>query len=85
MFGKGISREGDILDLAANCNVVNKSGAWYSYEGTRIGQGRENAKAYLLEHQDVMDEVERKVRAFYQLDGVKPEEDSIAPDTDDAE
>jgi recombination protein RecA len=73
MFGKGISREGDILDLAANCNVVNKSGAWYSYEGTRIGQGRENAKMYLLEHPTVMEEVEAKVRSFYQLDGAKEE------------
>lgn len=69
MFGKGISREGDILDLAVNCNVVNKSGAWYSYEGTRIGQGRENAKGYFQEHPEVMDEVEQKVRDYYQLDG----------------
>jgi len=80
MFGKGISREGDILDLAANCNVVNKSGAWYSYEGTRIGQGRENAKMYLLEHPAMMEEVERKVRAFYQLDGEK-EDGSNTEDT----
>jgi recombination protein RecA len=69
MFGKGISREGDILDLAANCNVINKSGAWYSYEGTRIGQGRENAKTYLREHPDVMETVEKRVRAHYHLDG----------------
>lgn len=69
MFGKGISREGDILDLAANCNVVNKSGAWYSYDGTRIGQGRENAKAYLREHPEVMADVEQKVRAHFNLGG----------------
>jgi len=75
MFGKGISREGDILDLAASCNVVNKSGAWYSYEGTRIGQGRENAKLYLLEHPAMMEEVECKVRAFYQLDSSKEDAD----------
>lgn len=74
MFGKGISREGDILDLAASCNVVNKSGAWYSYEGTRIGQGRENAKTYFVEHPEVMAEVEQKVRNFYQLDGSTPVE-----------
>ena len=46
MSGKGISREGDVLDLAANINVINKSGAWYAYEGSKIGQGRENAKVY---------------------------------------
>ena len=54
MFGKGISREGDILDLAANINVINKSGAWYAYEGNKIGQGRENAKIYLAEHPEIM-------------------------------
>ena len=53
MFGEGISREGDVLDLAAACNVVNKSGAWYAYNGEKIGQGRENAKIYLKEHPEV--------------------------------
>ncbi len=67
MFGKGISREGDILDLAANNNVVNKSGAWYAYQGEKIGQGRENAKLYLTEHPDVMQEIEQKVREQYGL------------------
>lgn len=67
MFGKGISREGDILDLAANINVINKSGAWYAYEGNKIGQGRENAKVYLREHPEVMAEVDRKVREHYGL------------------
>ena len=62
MFGKGISREGDVLDLAAGENIVNKSGAWYAYEGNKIGQGRENAKIYLKEHPEVMEEIERKVR-----------------------
>ena len=62
MFGKGISREGDILDLAAGMNVISKSGAWYAYKGEKIGQGRENAKIYLAEHPDVMQEVEHKVR-----------------------
>ena len=63
MFGKGISKEGDILDLAA------KSGAWYAYEGEKIGQGRENAKAYLENHPEVMEELDRKVRAHYNLPG----------------
>lgn len=69
MFGKGISREGDILDLAAGIDVVKKSGAWYAYEGEKIGQGRENAKTYLENHPEVMEELERKVRAHYHLDG----------------
>jgi len=67
MFGKGISREGDILDLAASCGVINKSGAWYAYNGEKIGQGRENAKTYLREHAEVMNEVEQKVRVHYGL------------------
>lgn len=65
MFGKGISKVGDILDLAANVNVVNKSGAWYAYNGEKIGQGRENAKTYLTEHPEMLDEIEQKVRANY--------------------
>ena len=64
MFGKGISREGDILDLAAKYDVIVKSGAWYSYLGEKIGQGRENAKQYLAENPDVMKEVEDKVRVI---------------------
>ena len=67
MFGKGISQEGDILDLAANNNIINKSGAWYAYEGAKIGQGRENTKTYLREHPEMMAEVERKVREHYGL------------------
>ncbi len=65
MFGEGISREGDILDLACNCDVVAKSGAWFAYLGEKIGQGRENAKTYLKEHQDVLEEIEAKVREKY--------------------
>ena len=65
MFGEGISKEGDVLDLAAKCDVVNKSGAWYAYLGEKIGQGRENAKAYLKENPDVMKEIEEQVRKIY--------------------
>lgn len=75
MFGKGISKEGDILDLAANINLINKSGAWYAYNGSKIGQGRENAKNYLTEHPDVMEELEAKVRAHYHIDGSTAEDD----------
>ena len=67
MFGKGISREGDILDLAANIGVIIKSGAWYAYKDGKIGQGRENAKKYLIENPDVMAEVEQKVREHFGL------------------
>lgn len=62
MFGKGISKEGDILDLAVDFGVINKSGAWFAYNSVKIGQGRENAKQYLREHEDVCAEVEKKVR-----------------------
>ena len=65
MFGKGISREGDILDLAANVDIVVKSGAWYSYNGNKIGQGRENAKTYLKENPQIMEEIGMKVRSHY--------------------
>ena len=68
VFGQGISREGDILDLAANTNVVNKSGAWYAYNGEKIGQGRENAKKFLKENPEICQEIEAKVRAYYHLD-----------------
>ena len=74
MFGKGISKEGDILDLAASCDIVNKSGAWYAYNGDKIGQGRENAKMYLSQHPEVLDEIEAKVRAHYKL-GVSSDEE----------
>ena len=69
MFGQGISREGDILDLAADTGVINKSGAWYAYNGEKIGQGRENAKIYLKENPMICEEVEAKVRDFFSLDG----------------
>ncbi len=65
MFGKGISREGDILDLAVKENIVEKSGAWYSYQGNKIGQGRENAKIFFANNPAVMEEVEKKVRIHY--------------------
>ncbi|WP_455717512.1 recombinase RecA [Anaerosporobacter sp.] len=70
MFGQGISREGDVLDLAANENIVIKSGAWYAYNDAKIGQGRENAKLYLKENPDIFEEIEQKVRAKFNLDGV---------------
>ena len=78
MFGKGISKEGDILDLAAGLDIINNSGAWYAYNGDKIGQGRENAKTYLSTHPEVMEEIETKVRAHYKLDGAAGEEELAA-------
>ena len=76
MFGKGISKEGDILDLATKLDLVNKSGAWYAYNGDKIGQGRENAKIYLGQHPEIMEELEETIRAHYHLDGsVEKEEE----------
>ena len=76
MFGKGISREGDVLDLAAKCDVIVKSGAWYAYKGNKIGQGRENAKNYLMENSAVFDEVEQAVRAYYLNEDQADEKDA---------
>ena len=77
MFGQGISKEGDILDLAANIGVINKSGAWYAYKGDKIGQGRENAKNYLREHPEVAEEVENLVRLHYGLQGAEAVEEDV--------
>lgn len=73
MFGEGISYEGDVLDLASGVNIINKSGAWYAYEGEKIGQGRENAKQYLKDHPKVCEEAAKKVRAHFGLDGAGAE------------
>ena len=81
MFGKGISRAGDILDLATNIDLVKKSGAWYAYEGEKIGQGRENAKAYLESHPEVMETLDQKVRAHYALSGSEEAEKEL-PDAE---
>ena len=84
MFGKGISREGDILDLATKIDLVNKSGAWYAYNGEKIGQGRENAKSYLTTHPEIMEEIEEKVRAHYGIgaEGQEAEEPAQAAPAD---
>lgn len=76
MFGQGISKAGDILDLATNLGIINKSGAWYAYKDGKIGQGRENAKQYLKENPEVAEEVEAKVREHYGLTEGKTEEES---------
>ncbi|WP_260523900.1 recombinase RecA [Bombilactobacillus thymidiniphilus] len=85
MYGQGISQTGEILDMAVEKDIVNKSGSWYSYQDERIGQGRENAKAYLDEHSDMKDEVKQKVRTAYQMDEQKTDEDPETLDLDDKE
>jgi len=63
MYGEGVSKRGELIDLGVQAGVVEKSGAWFSYDGQRIGQGRENAKAYLKEHNEVGDAIEHAIRA----------------------
>jgi recombination protein RecA len=62
MYGKGISKEGSLLDVGVDLEIIKKSGAWFTYEGEQLGQGRENARQFLAEHLDVRDEIERKIR-----------------------
>lgn len=84
MFGKGISREGDVLDLAADANIVEKSGSWYAYQGAKIGQGRENAKQYLAQNPMICEEIENKVRELHGLEAqhvAVPTEKVMAPDS----
>ena len=78
IYGEGISREGDLLDLGSAHNVVEKSGSWYSYNGERIGQGRENARTFLKEHPDVREHIDKAVRKLLSL-GVPKEEAAVAP------
>ena len=80
MFGKGISKSGDLLDVAADLDIVNKSGAWYAYNGDKIGQGRENAKLYLEQHPEMMEQIEHLIREHYGMDG-----EAETPDKDDEE
>lgn len=80
MFGEGISTEGDILDLAAENNIVNKSGAWYAYEGNKIGQGRENAKQYLKDNPQVCAEIERRVRELFNME-TDPAPEAVTKET----
>jgi recombination protein RecA len=69
-FGEGISKEGDLLDVAVDQAIIDKSGSWYSYNGERLGQGRNNAKAHLVDHPEVTAEIENKVREIY---GLRPQ------------
>lgn len=77
MFGKGISKEGDVLDLASESDIINKSGAWYSYNDSKIGQGRENAKQYLADNPEIFDEIYQRVREKFDLKPTKKYVDGI--------
>ncbi|MCA2981542.1 MAG: DNA recombination/repair protein RecA, partial [Myxococcaceae bacterium] len=84
MYGTGISREGDVVDLASEAGIIEKSGSWFSFKGERIGQGRENVKDYLKEHPEVLSDIERMV---LEKNGVKPTAPPVqaVPDADEAE
>ena len=78
LYGQGISRAGDLIDLASEANIVEKSGAWFSFNGERIGQGRENAKQFLIEHPEVYNAIEAKVLAHHNVRRIGID---VAPDT----
>jgi recombination protein RecA len=83
MYGKGISKEGSLLDVGVDLEMIKKSGAWFTYEGEQLGQGKENARAFLAEHTDVRDEIESKVREAVGLTSFTEADDhpiEIAPD-----
>src|SRR5207244_6837315 len=84
MYGKGISKEGSLIDVGVDLEIVKKSGAWFTYEGEQLGQGRENARQFLAEHVDVREEIERKVREAVGLTNFGAEGDEtpieIVPD-----
>lgn len=84
MYGEGISKAGDILDCAADAKLIEKAGSWYSFEGNRIGQGRENVKTYLKEHPEVMDKLEEQLLDQIKNDGKEPQEPEI-PESDISE
>lgn len=80
MYGEGISKEGEIVDIGSELDIIEKSGSWYSYNGERLGQGRENAKQFLKENTDICLEIQQKIREHYGLDNVK-----VAPEIDEGD
>jgi len=74
MYGKGISKSGELLDIGSNIGVIDKSGAWYAYNGEKIGQGKENAKLFLESNLDIMEDIEKKIRVHYELEKAKKED-----------
>ncbi|MDQ0482930.1 recombination protein RecA [Alkalihalobacillus hemicentroti] len=78
MYGEGISKQGEILDIGSNLEIVQKSGSWFSFEGERLGQGRENAKQFLKENPAIEAEIESRVRAHHNLDADKQVEETAS-------
>lgn len=74
MYGQGISKEGELLDIGSNIDIIEKSGAWYSYKGEKIGQGKENAKIFLKDHPEIRDEIENQIREHYNIGTIKKKE-----------
>ncbi|HLS65515.1 MAG TPA: recombinase RecA [Pseudogracilibacillus sp.] len=85
MYGEGISREGELLDIGSELDIVEKSGAWYSYNGERLGQGRENAKQFLIENSDMAEEIYEAIRAHHQLDDTPEQADTTEQVEEEAE
>ena len=83
MYGEGISQEGSIIDVGAELEVINKSGAWYSYNGERLGQGRENVKTFLKNNPELRDEIQEKIRNIIDPNN-NPEEDTPIEETEEA-
>jgi recombination protein RecA len=81
IYGVGISREGSLIDMGVECDVVKKSGAWYTYEGDQLGQGKENARAFLIDNPDLANEIEQKIRSVYSPVEVDP---ALVKEIDDA-
>ena len=77
MYGEGVSKEGELLDLASDAGIIEKSGAWYAYKGDQIGHGKENAKIYLQENPKLAIEIEKLVREYYNISINKKEEKNI--------
>jgi recombination protein RecA len=86
MYGKGISREGSLLDIGVDLGIVNKSGAWYTYDGEQLGQGKENAKTFLTENPEIMVDIDEKIRNQVGITaggGEAPEGEAAEADSDD--
>ena len=83
MYGEGISKIGDLLDIAADVDIVKKSGSWYAYNDIKLGQGRENVKKFLADNMDLTDEINAKVRAHYNLDKTVVEENQEIEDSEE--
>lgn len=85
LFGQGLSREGALIDLAVDKGLIQKSGSWFSYNGERIGQGRDNVRVYLQEHPDVYDDIEQKIRAEFNAGNIAVELEQGADEMDEEE